>query len=213
MQNSKYELYIFDMDGTLLDTSPGILRAVRHTIDSFHKEMPEDDVLKKFIGPPLRLSFAALPDVVMNEVDDMVVAFRKQYSEHELFNASLYDGIQQLCECLHNNSVKMAVATNKPETFAKRIVGHFKLDKYINVVCGADEQGILTKADLIYRAMEMTQTYDKRKAVMVGDTMGDAEAAYECGLDFIGVKYGFGLFDPALCRRMVRVVEKAEEIY
>lgn len=216
MQSSKYELYIFDMDGTLMDTSPGILRSIRHTIEHFHKRMPEDDVLKKFIGPPLRLSFAALPDVAINEVDDMVAAFRKHYSEQELFNARIYDGIQQLCECLHNNNVKIAVATNKPENFAKQLVQYFELDKNISIVCGADAQGTLTKADLIFRAMDFSQTYDKSKAVMVGDTIGDADAAYECGLEFIGVTYGFGLSDnkdDAIRTKAIRMASSPSEIY
>lgn len=181
------------MDGTLLDTSSGILRAVRYTLEYFHKEIPDDDMLKKFIGPPLRLSFASLPDVAINEADEMVIVFRKQYSEYELFNARLYAGIEKLCEHLYANNVKIAVATNKPEKFAKKLIEHFKLAKYITIVCGANEQETLTKADLIYRIMEHFQIEDKSKVVMVGDTIGDADAAYECCVDFIGVTYGFGL--------------------
>lgn len=193
MQNSNYKLFIFDMDGTLLDTSPGIVQAVRYTLDVYNKKIPNDTVLKTFIGPPLRVSFSALTDVVMDEVDDMVKTFRKQYSDQELFHANVYEGVYQLCECLQSNDIKIAVATNKPEKFANELVQYFNLDKYISIVCGADEQGMLTKADLIRRVIKLTQLDDKRKVVMVGDTLGDAYAALECGIDFIGVTYGFGL--------------------
>ncbi len=216
MQSSKYELYIFDMDGTLLDTSKGILRAVRYTIECFHKQMPEDEVLKMFIGPPLRLSFAALPDVSMDEAAEMVNVFRKRYSEQELFNASIYDGIERLCARLYNDNKKISVATNKPDNFAKKIIKYFKLDKYITIVCGSDEQGRLTKADLICKVMDLTQTVDKDKAVMIGDTIGDAEAAVNCGIDFIGVTYGFGLSynkDDASRTKAIQMASSPWEIY
>lgn len=193
MPSCNYKLFIFDMDGTLLDTSTGIIKSIRYTIEIFHKAMPGDDVLKKFIGPPLRESFSAMPDVLADEVDDMVTTFRKRYSEEELFNAQIYDGIFCLCQKLKDNDIKIAVATNKPEKFAKKLVKYFHLDQYINVVCGADELGTLTKADLIYKVIALEKLSNKKQAVMVGDTLGDAEAAYRCGIDFIGVRYGFGL--------------------
>ena len=216
MQGCNYKLFIFDMDGTLLDTSQGILQAARHTIEVFHKVMPSDEVLRTFIGPPLRSSFGALPDVSVDEIDDMVKCFRKQYSEKELFHAVVYDGIIPLCQRLKLSDIQVAVATNKPERFAKQLVQHFHLDEYMSVVCGADEQGNLTKADLIYKVMDLTHIEDKSQAVMVGDTFGDADAAYKCGIDFIGVTYGFGLSDDkddAIHSRAIHTASSPYEIY
>lgn len=216
MGSGNYKLFIFDMDGTILDTSQGILQAARYTIELFHKSMPEDDALKNFIGPPLRCSFATLADVLEEDVDSMVKTFRKQYSEKELFHAVVYDGFIPLCQKLKLNDVKMAVATNKPERFAKQLVQHFDLEQYIPIVCGADEQGILTKADLIFRVIDLVGIEDKSQVVMVGDTLGDADAAGKCGIDFIGVTYGFGFTgdkDEYVRTNAIRMVSSPIEIY
>lgn len=216
MRGHNYKLFIFDMDGTLLDTSHGILQAARHTIEVFHKNMPCDEKLRTFIGPPLRSSFEGLPDVSVDEIDDMVKCFRKQYSEKELLHAAVYEGIAPLCKRLKLDDIQVAVATNKPEIFAKQLVQHFHLGEYMSVVCGADEQGNLTKADLIYKVMDLTHIEEKSQAVMVGDTFGDADAAYECGIDFIGVTYGFGLSDDkddAIRSRAIHMASSPYEIY
>lgn len=188
----KYHLFVFDLDGTLIDSSPGIINAVRHTLQQFNKSMLGEQELTSFIGPPLKKSFSLLSDVEENEAEDMVTAFRKEYREKEILNARLYDGVMTLCQRLSEGGIKMAIATNKPEEFAKRLIKHFKLDGFIPVICGADMKGSLKKADLIRKAMKLSEESDNDAVVMVGDTLGDATAAKECGIDFIGVSYGFG---------------------
>ncbi|WP_276838451.1 HAD hydrolase-like protein [Anaerovibrio lipolyticus] len=212
MVEAKYELYIFDLDGTLIDSSPGILNTIRYTLNLFNKEIPEDDVLKAFVGPPLKRSFESLSDVNANEAEEMVKAFRQEYKKGEILNANLYGGIVSLCHKLQDDGIKMAIATNKPEQFAKKLVKHFHLDGFIPVVCGTDMEGMLKKADLIKKAMNLSEVTDKNKVVMVGDTSGDAIAAEECGVDFIGVTYGFGDWKSATYP-MVKLADLPREIY
>lgn len=209
---NKYDLYIFDMDGTLIDTSPGIIKAVCHTLKSFNKDIPDTEILNSFIGPPLKKSFALLPDVADYEAEEMVKVFRKEYREREILNAKLYEGILPLCRKLCKDGVKLAIATNKPASFAKKLVFHFQLDQFIPVVCGADMDGLLKKTDLIRKAMELSHVPNAEKAVMIGDTTGDAEAAADCGVDFIGVTYGFGTWDPSGYPHMVKIVDTPEGI-
>lgn len=212
MAAAKYSLYIFDLDGTLIDSSPGILNTIRYTLNLFNKEIPEDDVLKAFVGPPLKRSFESLSDINADEAEEMVKAFRQKYKKGEILNANLYNGILSLCQKLQDDGIKMAIATNKPEQFAKKLVKHFHLDGFIPVVCGADMEGLLKKADLIKKAMDLSGVTDKKKVVMVGDTSGDAIAAEECGVDFIGVSYGFGDWKSATYT-MVKLAELPMEIY
>ena len=212
MAEKKYDLYIFDLDGTLIDSSPGILNTVRYTLKLFNKTIPDIDTITSFIGPPLKQSFALHPEVSEKEAEKMVVAFRQEYKKGEILNANLYDGIVPLCQRLQDDGIKMAIATNKPEQFAKKLVKHFHLDGYIPVVCGADMEGKLKKADLIKKAMELSGIADVEKVVMVGDTSGDAMAAEECGVDFIGVAYGFGDWKSATYKNMVKLVDRIENI-
>lgn len=213
MAEKKYDLYIFDLDGTLIDSSPGILNTVRYTLKLFNKTIPDIDTITSFIGPPLKQSFALHPEVSEKEAEEMVVAFRQEYKKGEILNANLYDGIVPLCQRLQDDRIKIAIATNKPEQFAKKLVKHFHLDGYIPVVCGADMEGKLKKADLIKKAMELSGIADAEKVVMVGDTSGDAKAAEESGVDFIGVSYGFGDWKSALQKNMVKLAGCPMEIY
>jgi len=212
MVGKKYELYIFDLDGTLIDSSPGILNTVRYTLNLFNKEIPDVDVLNAFIGPPLKTSFERLSDVTEQEAEEMVKAFRQEYKQGEILNANLYDGVVSLCQRLQDDDIKMAIATNKPEQFAQKLVKHFSLDGFILVVCGADMKGTLKKADLIRKAMDLSKVTDKKKVVMVGDTSGDATAAEDCGVDFIGVTYGFGDWKSTTYKKMVKLVDRVEDI-
>ena len=213
MMERKYQLYVFDMDGTLLDSSPGIIKAVCHTLKAFNKDIPEYNVLKSFIGPPLKLSFSLLPDVDSAEVEKLVDTFREEYREREILNANLYEGIVPLLKKLSSDGLKIAIATNKPEIFAKRLVCHFGLEEFIPVVCGSDMKGSFNKTELIRMAMMKSKINKKEYAVMVADTINDAEAANECGVDFIGVKYGFGIFESEFRGSMVKMAEKPEDIY
>lgn len=208
-----YSLYVFDLDGTLLDSSPGIINAVCYTLRLFKKTIPDNEILTSFIGPPLKKSFSLIPDVEDDKIDDMVRAFRDEYRKKEIFNAKLYDGIMPLCQRISDDGIKMAIATNKPEEFAQKLVKYFQLDKFIPVVCGADAQGSLKKTDLIKSAIFLSKENNIESVVMVGDTISDAEAAEQCGVDFIGVDYGFGNLKEQFIKNMVKLVEKPEDIY
>lgn len=209
----KYDLYIFDMDGTLIDTSPGIIKSVCHTLKAFDKAIPDDEILTSFIGPPLKKSFALLPDVAEDEAEEMVKVFRREYRGKEILNAKLYEGIISLCGKLCEDGAKLAVATNKPTPFAQKLASHFHLEQFIPVICGADMNGLLKKTDLIRKAMELSKEPNEEKTVMIGDTAGDAEAAAECGVDFIGVSYGFGIWESSRYPNMVKIADKPADIY
>jgi phosphoglycolate phosphatase len=74
-------------------------------------------------------------------------------------------------------------------------------------------KGTLQKADLIKKAMALSEERDVESVVMVGDTIGDAKAAEACGIAFIGVSYGFGRLEKPLIKNMVKLADKPEDIY
>lgn len=187
-----YKLVVFDLDGTLLDTSEGILAAVRFTINTTGKSMPDPDKLKEYIGPPIQQSFADTFNITGNDLDNMALIFRDRYKDYELLKAKPYKGIYDLCNNLKNNSYMLAVATYKREDYAKKLLKHFKFNKYMSVICGADFEGKLTKADIIKKVISLANINDCNDVVMIGDTKHDALGAQRLGIDFIGVTYGFG---------------------
>ncbi len=186
------ELVIFDLDGTLLDTSEGISRSVGYVIEELGFSPVSDKVMRTFIGPPIQRSFARVFGLEKEEADKAADMFRNRYKEHDVLLARPYEGIFETIEMLHENGIKTAVATYKRQDYAEKILKHFGFDKVCDAICGSDTEGKLTKKDIISNAMESLGVTEKSRAVMVGDSDNDAVGADELGIPFIGVTYGFG---------------------
>lgn len=188
----KYKLVIFDLDGTLLDTSEGILSAAKYAISQSGRVIPNQDVLESYIGPPIQQSFAKTFGIKGKELDEMALLFRNQYKYVDLLKAVPYKGIYDLCQALLDKGFILAVATYKREDYALKLLEYYQFDKYMNIICGSDFAGQLTKADIIREVIELSKVDSYEEVVMIGDTHHDATGAEALGLDFIGVTYGFG---------------------
>jgi len=183
---------IFDMDGTLLDTSGGILSSVRYAISELGYEEPPIERLLRFIGPPIQDSFAAEFGVDEREAQRAANVFRDYYKSNELMNAILYDGVIWLLRALRDRGYRMGIATYKREDYARMIADGFGLAEYCEIVNGADDLNRFKKADILARTAKDLGISDPGLAVYVGDMESDANSAISAGMDFIGVLYGFG---------------------
>ena len=189
---SCYELAVFDLDGTLLDTGKGVLSAVRYTVKELGLEMPDDDTLKTFIGPPIQDSFARTYGFEGPVLQEIATVFRNFYSTKTLLEADLYDGIPELFDKLCKRGIKSAVATYKREDYAVKLLKHFGFDRYTDIMYGGDHENKLKKQDIIEKCIVSAGVSDISKVVMIGDTVFDAVGAEKIGADFIGVSYGYG---------------------
>lgn len=188
-----YDFIIWDLDGTLLDTSEGVLSASQYAIDYFNFSRPSTEIMKTFIGPPIQCSFAKTFNLTEETAQEMAAVFRKQYKEKELFKAEPYPGIRELIQCLHRRGIKQAVATYKREDYTETIIDYFGFSPWLDVICGSDFAGKLTKTDIIVNAIKkISDQYSLDRGVMVGDTENDIIGAENIGIDFIAVSYGFG---------------------
>lgn len=186
MQN---KMVIFDLDGTLLDTSPGIFGSVRYAEYQLNLKPIDDQELKQFVGPPPKDMYKKIYNLSEHDAIRATEAHRKYGMEQAIYEANLYDGIQEvLCE-LKKRKFKLAVATLKRQKIAEVILNIFTLDKYFDVIVGMDDEETFTKEDTIRKAVEYVGASE---AVMVGDSEYDYQGALEAGTDFIGVLYGFG---------------------
>ena len=190
---NRYDLAVFDLDGTLLDTREGVIHSVKYTIEKMGFEMISDEELSSFIGPPVQASFARIYGLEGPILQEIATTFRNNYKLHEnLFRARAYDGIFELFAELRGRGITPAVATFKREDTALDVLRHFGFDKYTDVMFGGDHENKLTKRDIIEKCLTYSGVTDKSRAVMIGDTHFDAVGAEEIGVDFIGVTYGFG---------------------
>lgn len=188
----KYDMVIFDVDGTLLDTSEGIICAVKYTAERFGLIEPQEKVLRTFIGPPIKDSFIReyyLDDVVANE---MTTVFRDRYKNVDLLKAKPYEGILGVFESIEMLGIKSAIATYKRQDYAENIVRHFGFGDYTDIILGADKDNKMKKKDIIEQCIIEAGITDFRRVLMVGDSDNDAIGANLLGIDFLGVTYGFG---------------------
>lgn len=189
---NRYDLAIFDLDGTLLDTTEGVLSAVKYTMNEMGFAIPDDKALSAFIGPPIQDSFARTYGLEGKILQEIASVFRNKYSTEEyLLLAKPYEGIFELFEELCKRGIRPAVATYKREDYALTLLRHFGFDRYTDIMFGGDHENKLKKKDIIEKCMTVSGV-PKERAVMIGDTAFDAIGAEGMGVDFLGVTYGFG---------------------
>jgi phosphoglycolate phosphatase len=183
---------LFDLDGTLTDPAPGIVRCMRYALDKLGAPCPAGDVLASYIGPSLRRTFATLLETSdMALVEQAMTFYREQYGVTGLFENQVYDGIVPLLDHVRGTTTSF-VATLKAKTYAERIVRHLGLAPYFAGVYGpglddTTEDKIELLADLL-----AAERVAPGRAVMIGDRAGDMVAARANGVRSIGALWGYG---------------------
>lgn len=189
----KKEYIFFDLDGTLTDPALGITNSLMYALDKFNIHVQNREELYKFIGPPL-------VDMMMQEygfskekAQEGLANYRVYFRDKGIFENTVYDGIPEMLASLQAQGYKLALATSKPEEFAKRILDHFELSKYFCFVGGSDMgEKRATKDAVIAYVLESLHVAAPQQCIMVGDREHDVLGAQKCGMDCVGVLFGYG---------------------
>ncbi|MFI3164482.1 MAG: HAD hydrolase-like protein [Bacillota bacterium] len=200
---------LFDLDGTLLDTSPGIIHSYKKTAEKFGYDISHITSYMNIIGGALPDNFVKYFKAKQEDIHGMVTYYREVYAKEGIKLAIHYDGVKEALEELKANGIKTAVATLKREDFAKEMMDDFGFGNLFDYIAGMDVDDTKTKADIINECLNVFKA-EKKQAVMIGDTQGDLNAAKECGVNFIGVSYGFGFDegnDKECCKNLSDIVE------
>ncbi len=188
----KYTTILFDLDGTLTDPKEGITRSFQYALEALGIHEPDLENLTKYIGPPLRNSF--MDYFSGDQIDKAVEKYRERFVVTGIYENRVYDGILQLLKALKNSGITLALATSKPEFLATRIMEDFKLAEYFDCITGGVDDGVRdTKAGVIrevFNRLTITNN-EKDSVIMIGDRKYDIEGAIECGIDSIGVRFGY----------------------
>ena len=189
-----WETILFDLDGTLTDPAEGITKAVEVALNHYGITVEERSTLNKFIGPPLDESFPEFYGFNDEQVREATRVFREYFGRQGWAENIPYPGIDKLLGDLKAAGKKLIIATSKPEEFAVRIMNHFDLAQYMDVIAGAstDNQEGAKKANVIRKALQRAGVEDLSSVVMVGDRRHDVAGGHEVGLKVIGVLYGYG---------------------
>lgn len=186
---NKYDLVIFDLDGTLLDTSPGIFGSVRYAEEKLGLTPIADSELSQFVGPPPKSMYMKVYDL-----DDasasLAAKYHREYGrEKAIYQATPYPYIKEVLIELKNNGHKLAVGTLKSQSIAEKVLEISGILECFDIIIGMDDKEQLTKSMIINRIIQITNS---ENVVMVGDSIYDYDGAKESNIDFLGVLYGFG---------------------
>lgn len=190
----QYSTYIFDLDGTLLDTIQDLAASVNYALSQCR--MPERtlDEVRRFVGNGVRLlMIRAVPDGEDNpRFQEAFDIFRSHYLEHSLDTTAPYPGIMEMLQRLKANGKRMAVVSNKLDTATKELIRHF-FGNLIEVAIGENEAAGVRKKpapDTVNEALRQLGV-GKEDAVYVGDSDVDLQTARNSGLPCISVLWGF----------------------
>ena len=187
-----YDIILFDLDGTLTDSGPGIMNAAAYAMGHYGLRA-DKTLLRRFVGPPLLESFMDFCGFSPEKAAEAIGVFREYYMERGVYENSVYPGVVQMLETLLGSGRRLAVATTKLESTAVFVLEHFKLAKYFELAAGSLGDNTRTyKAEVVAFALEKLGVLDKKTALMVGDREHDVIGARENGVDCLGVLYGYG---------------------
>lgn len=204
---------LFDLDGTLTESAPGIIRSVKYALARMEIEDYDEDTLRKFIGPPLLESFEEHFGMNEQQAQRAVGIYREYFSEKGLFENAVYGGVRECLKRLKESGLRLAVATSKPQVFCDRILEYFGLTEYFEVIVGVPLGDLkMTKTEVIAEALSRFGVVNKAEAVMVGDRFYDATGALENGIGCIGMSYGYGSKEELLSAGAQKICGSAEEL-
>ena len=189
----KYQYILFDMDGTLVNTEPGIIGCLQLALNELAIGIDNTVNLRCLIGPPLKNSFMKYYKMNTEQADEAVTIFRRFYAKDGLYNAALYPDIHLMLEKLKRDNIHLFVATSKPTDYAKKIAEYLDIEQYFDAIIGSNPDNTRSnKSQIINYIIEKYSITEKSKVLMVGDKEHDIIGAAACGIDAVGITYGYG---------------------
>lgn len=188
-----YTYLLFDLDGTLTDSGPGIMNAAFYALKQFGIEETAPEKLRRFVGPPLHDSFSRFYGMSEADMKEAVRLFRVYYRPIGIFENTPYPGIRDFLLELRKRGKKLAVATSKPMEMAEKVLRHFDLYDCFDVHCaGTEDESRNQKWQIVSDALAQLGVEDRSQALMIGDREQDVLGAAKNGIDCAGVLWGYG---------------------
>jgi len=209
----KRKLILFDLDGTLIDSSEGIFKSALYALEHYGIKESDMESLRRFIGPPLSDSFVNYYNFERETAIEAVDVFRERYNVLGYRECCLYPGVKETLELLKNQGIALGVATSKPEITACAILKDKQIYDLFDEVSGATMDGkIETKSQVIEELYRRMPDYRPEDTVLVGDTEFDVLGANKFGIRTIGVSFGFGEVDKMLEAGAIAICDSMEAV-
>lgn len=209
-----YNTILFDLDGTLTDSEPGIINSIEYALKKYDIKVENESDLRKFLGPPLKDSFMRFCGFSDEKAEQAVEFYREYFRKKGIFENNVYPGVIELLENLKAQNKRLIVATSKPEPFTFRILEHFDLMKYFDFAAGSNMDNTRCKKDeVIAYALNSCGITDLRSAIMIGDREHDIIGASKIGIASIGVLYGYGDLQELEAAGATYIAKDTHDIY
>lgn len=204
-----YKYILFDLDGTLTNPEEGITKSVVYSLEKQGIEANPREHYQYFIGPPLDDSYRAM-GMGEDQIAESITLFRERFETKGWCENIPYKGIKEFLESLKPNHI-LGVATSKPTLFAEKILNHFDLAKYFNVIVGSNmDRTRVRKSEVIAETLRQLGNPAIKEVLMVGDRLHDVEGAAEHQMDVVRVLYGFGERDEHLGYKVITTCESVD---
>lgn len=212
MKEKQYSAILFDLDGTLTDSGPGVMHGFEYAIRKMGREVPDEEQLRRFMGPPLQESFGQMLGYSDEDTARAIALYREYYfSRGGIRENTVYPGVEKLLADLRKRGKTLAVATSKSTDGAEAVLEQFGLRKYFDLVAAAEEPDRITKEDVLQYACDRFGIRPE-SAVMIGDRHYDIRAAKEFGFGAVGVLWGYGSREELEQAGADHIAEKPEDI-
>ena len=204
---------LFDLDGTIVDSAPGITATLAKTFERLGLPVPSPAELLAYVGPPIMDSFRDLAGFDLAEAQHALDVYRPMYLATGAFDATVYPGIEDVLRGIHEAGIPLSLATSKPEAPARLVLDHYDLTRYFDELTGASADEVRSKkADVVAEALRRLAAdgADLSSPVMIGDRSHDIVGAAEHDVPTIFVTWGYGA--PAEQVGAIDVVSTTDEL-
>lgn len=189
----KKDIIFFDFDGTIVDSAPGIKESVQYALRHFGIIENREEMLNLFIGPPLFEAFRDYYNMSDSDADIAVEKYRENYRGNKAMEKfTVYEGVEEMLKTLCDGGFTLCIASAKPTFFINHMLDKADLSKYFYMINGASfDETKRTKTAVIAETIRVNN-FEKKRILMIGDRENDVTGARNCGIDVLGVLYGYG---------------------
>lgn len=188
-----YKNILFDFDGTISDTSIGIINGAKYALNELEIDFSKMN-LNDFIGSPLQESFKNICGVKEQDIPNAICLFREYYKKIGLYESKVYVEIEEVLKELLENGCNLFIASSKPTVFIQNLLKKNNLEHYFNYVSGSPLEGACYSKDVVISKIIQKFKLDTCKTIMIGDRKYDIIGAKQNNIHSIGVEYGLGTF-------------------